>query len=117
MNQHGYSKRIRPSNFIILSELAKAQRLFETAIEKGGNLTSGAEEYERQAAAAETMLDELALQDPEEATRIFMASPYFDEAVQPGQVYIGRGVFVSREDLEVYDTPEKLEALRDRKGR
>lgn len=105
-------KSLKPSSYIILAELAEASRLFEAAIEKGGNLKAGTEEFDRISAAAEAKLDALALQDPEEATRIYNASPYFDEGIDPSQeVYIGRGIFLPREDLAEYNTPEKRAAL------
>lgn len=112
MRRTKHKKQLKPSSYIILAELAEANRLFEVAIEKGGNLKSGTEEYDRISAAAEAKLDALALQDPEEATRIYIASPYFDEGIDPDlEVYLGHGIFLPREDLAAYDTPEKRAAL------
>ena len=45
-------KTLKPSSYIILAELAEASRLFEAAIEKGGNLKAGTEEFDRISAAA-----------------------------------------------------------------
>ena len=101
-------KALKPSSYIILSELAEASRLFEQTIEKGTSLRTGAAQYEAVSAAAEEKLNALALQDPDEATRIFVVSPYFDETIDPDQeVYLGHYVFMPREELDIYNTPEK----------
>ncbi len=62
-------------------------------------------------AAVETPLDALALDDPEAATCVYEACDYFQEEIQPGEVYFGQGIIVDRSFLETYDTMEKREAF------
>lgn len=98
-------------SFLILSELAAAEKYFESMLDTGITLRETRAEYERISAAAEAKLDALALEDPEEATRIFAASPYFDEYINPAnQVYLGRGIIIDRDDLAELDTGEKRAA-------
>ena len=106
-------KKFLPESYAILAELAEAARLFEMACNAGLNMKRGLVEYEAAAEAAEAKLDALALVNPEEATRIFSASPYFDEAVDPDEeLYFGHGLFVSREEYaEYYGTVEARAAL------
>ena len=103
-------KSLKPTSYIIISALTEANRLFESVIEKGGNLKAGSEAYESKAAEAEAMLDELALQDPEEATLIYKACPwYFDEQIDVNEVYLGKGFFIDRSMLDTLDSPAKRE--------
>lgn len=106
-------EKFLPESYTILSELAEAARLFEIAINAGVNMRSGMEEYEEAAAAAEAKLDALALQNPQEATKIFAASSFFDEGIDPNEeVYLGHGIIVSREAYaEYYGTVEAREEL------
>lgn len=59
---------------------------------------------------AQAPLDALALKDPEEATRIFNRSSFFDYESVDGDIYLGRGVFCRRDELIELDTPEKRAA-------
>lgn len=59
---------------------------------------------------AEAPLDALALKDPEEATRIFNRSSFFDYESGDGDIYLGQGVFCRRDELMKLDTPEKRAA-------
>lgn len=59
---------------------------------------------------AEAPLNALALKNPEEATRIFARSNFFDEYISPHAVYLGQGVIVDRSELRELDTPEKRAA-------
>ena len=63
-------------------------------------------------AEAEAALDALALEDPEEATRIYRRCPYFEcaEGLEKYEVYLGAGVFCRRDELLTLDTPEKRAA-------
>ena len=102
---------LKPSSYIILSALKEANRIWESNIEKGGNITAGAEAYKRKASEAEAMLDALAMSDPKEATLIYNACPeYFDEYIEPDEYYLGHGVFVDKTLLAELDTPEKRAA-------
>ena len=62
---------------------------------------------------AEAALDALALEDPEEATRIYQRCPYFEiaEGFSKYEVYLGRGTFCKRNELAQLDTPEKRAAF------
>ena len=105
-------EKFLPGSYVILSELAEAARTFEIACNDGISFEQGMKEYERISAAAEAKLDALALQNPEEATRIFSASSYFDEGISPDEVYLGHGIIVSREEYaEHYGTVKEREAL------
>ncbi len=112
-------EKFLPGSYVILSELSEAARTFEVACNSGVNYEQGMKDYERKAAAAEAKLDALALQNPDEATRIFCASSYFDEGISPDEVYLGHGIIVSREEYaEHYGTVKEREALiRDQLGR
>lgn len=68
------------------------------------------EEAEKRMEEAEAPLDALALKDPEEATRIFQRCPYFDEAIEEYEIYLGAGTFCRRDELKKLDTPEKRAA-------
>lgn len=68
------------------------------------------EEAEKRMEEAEAPLDALALKDPEEATRIFNRSSYFDYEDGDGDIYLGAGVFCRRDELKKLDTPEKRAA-------
>ena len=68
------------------------------------------DEYEREQAAAEAALDALALEDPEEATRIFQRCPYFNNAIGKYRIYLGQYVSCTRLELRELDTPEKRAA-------
>ncbi len=61
-------------------------------------------------AAVEAPLAALALDDPEAATKVYKASEFFDEGLEPNEIYLGPETFADRSILEVYDTPEKRAA-------
>ena len=86
-------KALKPSSYILLSELNKAARdLSDTGA----------------VAAAEEKINALALADPEEATRIFLACPaYFDESIEEDELYLGHGIFIERSEARALDTQEK----------
>lgn len=71
------------------------------------------EEAEKRQEEAEAALDALALEDPEEATRIYQRCPYFEiaEGFSKYEVYLGRGTFCKRNELAQLDTPEKRAAF------
>ena len=95
-------KAMKPSSYVLLSEFYEACHLLSHA---------SSEQYRRISAAAEKKLDALALSDPEEATRIYLACPsYFDEMIEANEVYLGQSVFLDRDELKTLDTPEKRAA-------
>ena len=102
-------KTMKPSSYVLLSELAEASHLFDYASRSGSR--ADMDEYQRVSQAAEAKLNALALEDPVEATRIYRACPmYFDEYIDVSEVYLGENVFVQREELKTLDTPEKRAA-------
>ena len=90
-------EKFLPGSYAILAELAEAARIFEVSINAGLRQQRNLQKYEEVSAEAEDKLDALALQNPEEATRIFAASPYFDEDIQPDEIYLGHGIIISRD--------------------
>ena len=67
---------------------------------------------EERDAAAWAALDALALEDPEEATRIYNRNPYFDVQEDIGKygVYLGHNTSCLRSDFRKLDTPQKRAA-------
>ena len=112
MHNRRKKEKLLPGSYVILSELAEAARTFEIAINAGARYKNGLQEYEELSTEAEAKLDALALQNPEEATKIYAISDYFDEAIEPDEIYLGHGIIVSREEYaDHYGTVEAREEL------
>ena len=102
-------RELSPEGRAIFEALEAASAALDKCAAEGGP-----DEDEKAAAimeAAEAPLDALALQDPEEATRIFHRSSYFDYEDGEGEIYLGGGIFCRRDQLNILDTPEKRAAF------
>ena len=89
----------------IFDMLEAASAALEECYEQGG--PDEDEKADKIMEEAEAPLNALALKDPEEATRIFHRSGYFDYVSSEGEIYLGAGVFCRRDQLPKLDTPEK----------
>lgn len=101
-------RELSPQGRAIFEALEAASAALEQCAEDGG--PDEDEKADRIMEEAEAALDALALEDPEEATRIFKRSAYFDEAIEEYEIYLGAGVFCRRDELKKLDTPEKRAA-------
>lgn len=91
--------KMKPSSHLLLSRLNQVYGELD-------KLEPDAAEKKMEAVEAD--LDALALRDPVEATKIARASSYFfDEAIEPNEVYLGSYVFVHKSLLQTLDTVEK----------
>ena len=105
-------RELSPEGRAIFDALEAASAALDKCAAEGG--PDEIEQADRIMEEAEAPLDALALQDPEEATRIYARSSYFDEYISPHAVYLGQGVTVDRSELKELDTPEKRAAyIRD----
>ena len=98
-------RELSPQGRAVFETLEAASRALEECMEQGG--PDEAERADRIMEEAQAPLDALALEDPEEATRVFKRSPYFDEAIEKYDIYLGHNTFCKRSDLKRLDTPQK----------
>ena len=101
-------RELSPEGQAIFEALEAAKAALEDCAEQGG--PDEDERADKIMEEAEAPLDALALKDPEEATRIFNRSSYFDYEDGDGDIYLGAGVFCRRDELMTLDTPEKRAA-------
>ena len=101
-------RELSPEGQAIFDALEAASAALDKCAEDGG--PDEAETADRIMEEAEAPLDALALIDPEEATRIFNRSSYFDYESGDGDIYLGKSVFCRRDELMKLDTPEKRAA-------
>ncbi len=101
-------RELSPEGRAILAALEDANRALEACADQGG--PDEDERAEKIMEEAEAPLDALALNDPEEATRIYYRSSYFECESLDGDIYLGEGVFCRRDELQQLDTPEKRAA-------
>ncbi len=101
-------RELSPEGQAIFDALEAAKAALEDCAEQGG--PDEDERADKIMEEAEAPLDALALKDPEEATRIFNRSSYFDYEDGDGDIYLGAGVFCRRDELMKLDTPEKRAA-------
>jgi hypothetical protein len=92
---------LRPSSYNLLSDLAELDRTIadldpDEAVKRMEEVTA--------------RLDALALKDPKEATAIYLQSPFFDEGIEPDEVYLSSTCKITRAQLAELDTPEKRAA-------
>lgn len=102
-------RELSPEGRAIFDALEAASAALENCAEDGG--PDEEEKADGIMEEAEAPLDALALRDPEEATRIFKRSSYFDEAIGEYEIYLGAGRFCRRDELKQLDTPEKRAAF------
>lgn len=101
-------RELSPRGRAIFDSLEAANRALEECIEQGG--PDEDERADRIMEEAQAPLDALALEDPEEATRIFTRSTFFDEGIEKYEIYLGHDTFCNRIDLKRLDTPQKRAA-------
>lgn len=102
-------RELSPEGQAIYDALEAARAALDKCAEDGG--PDEAETADSIMEKAEAPLDALALRDPEEATRIFNRSSYFDYESGDGDIYLGKSVFCRRDELMKLDTPEKRAAF------
>ena len=101
-------RELSPEGCAIFEALEAASAALDQCVEDGG--PDEDEKADKIMEAAEAPLDALALKDPEEATRIFKRSSYFDEMIEENEIYLGARVFCRRDELKKLETPEKRAA-------
>lgn len=94
-------RTLRPSSYNLLSDLAELERTIADL---------DPDEAEKRMEEVTARLDALALKDPKEATAIYLQSPFFDEDIEPDEVYLSSTYRITRAQLAELDTPEKRAA-------
>lgn len=101
-------RELSPEGRAIFEALEAASAALDKCYDDGG--PDEDEKADRIMKEAEAPLNALALRDPEEATRIFKRSSYFDEGIEEYEIYLGANTFCRRDELKKLDTPEKRAA-------
>lgn len=102
-------RELSPEGRAIFEALEAASAALDKCYDDGG--PDEDEKADRIMKEAEAPLNALALRDPEEATRIFKRSSYFDEGIEEYEIYLGANTFCRRDELKQLDTPEKRAAF------
>lgn len=102
-------RELTPAGRAIMAKLEAAGNALADCMKQGG--PDEDERADKIMLDADAALDALALEDPEEATRIYRRSDYFTDDIGEFDVYIGHDSFCNRLDLKKLDTPEKRAAF------